>query len=300
MDSVITVIAPEAMTPALLSKTFSCLKSADFHYHAVFRMGRYATMETVLRCLKAARDLPVTIEANGLLVSSSLCSVLRDAHAKVVFLQDGYPNSTTLFANSLVLKEMGMDATFRASLDEERAETLVPWMWLDTLSNAGFTSFEYTCQPTLSPFLFRSFLSALFSYWHAEKPVEVKVPQLDAFSTIVQGGRPPRCVYRGVCDIQYAVDGDGSVYPCPLYAGNAGYRLGNVAEDTKRSLDRKRRESGFINQSLVHGQACQACPFEKWCHTGCQAQRSPVTGQLYRCASYKGLFARYRKTFPAQ
>lgn len=157
-------------------------------------MGRYATMETVLRCLKAARDLPVTIEANGLLVSSSLCSVLRDAHAKVVFLQDGYPNSTTLFANSLVLKEMGMDATFRASLDEERAETLVPWMWLDTLSNAGFTSFEYTCQPTLSPFLFRSFLSALFSYWHAEKPVEVKVPQLDAFSTIVQGD-----VHRGAC-----------------------------------------------------------------------------------------------------
>jgi radical SAM protein with 4Fe4S-binding SPASM domain len=296
LDSTITVISPEKMRPKVLQTVFSSLRSDAFTYRAVFRMGGGATIDTVLECLKAARGMDVTVEADGLAFSVGLCDLVARSGIHVIFLQDGYRTPTSLFANSLELKPFKMDVTFRASLNEERAETLVPWMWLDTLSNAGFTRFEYACQPSLSPFLFRAFLSALFSYWEAEKPMSMEIPQLDQMRDVMQGHPPSSCVFRGVCDIQYAIDADGFVYPCPLYAGNAEYRLGSVIWDTRRTIDTARREMRFIDRSLVHPRMCSVCSFERWCHDGCMRLRSPCSGAFRYCVAYKALFARFRKT----
>ena len=50
---------------------------------------------------------------------------------------------------------------------------------------------------------------------------------------------PEACDQRGICGIQYAVEADGSVYPCDFYMTDA-YRLGNLNQDRLDAVDAKR------------------------------------------------------------
>lgn len=74
------------------------------------------------------------------------------------------------------------------------------------------------------------------------------------------GYRPEACDQCGICNIQNAVEADGSVYPCDFYVLDE-YKLGNFNTDQLDSIDRKRAEIGFIERSKKLKKNCLSCPY---------------------------------------
>ena len=107
------------------------------------------------------------------------------------------------------------------------------------------------------------------------------------------GYRPEACDQCGICNIQNAVEADGSVYPCDFYVLDE-YKLGNFNTDQLDSIDRKRAEIGFIERSKKLKKNCLSCPYFSICRGGCQRNRylDMASGLYvnYFCESYKMFF----------
>ena len=107
------------------------------------------------------------------------------------------------------------------------------------------------------------------------------------------GYRPEACDQCGICNIQNAVEADGSVYPCDFYVLDE-YKLGNFNTNQLDSIDRKRAEIGFIERSKKLKKSCLSCPYFSICRGGCQRNRDlDMASGLYVnyfCESYKMFF----------
>jgi radical SAM protein with 4Fe4S-binding SPASM domain len=72
---------------------------------------------------------------------------------------------------------------------------------------------------------------------------------------------------------------DGSVYPCNLFFGNAGFLLGNILIDPFEAIWSHRALDFFRAYS---GNSCtqRSCAFHSDCHGGCPAQALMLTGDV--------------------
>lgn len=299
MRTTVTVLHPEAMEQDLLPVILPRLQSRDFSYDVVFRLGDGATLATVERCIRMMRKDSFSIEADGLSFSSDLCKLLGERNIPVTFLSQGYHDTISLFRGSLDLMGHGVKCSIRFWLDEERIATIVPWLWMDTLLNAGFSLFEFDCDPSLSPFTFRAFLVSLYHYWKTERSEGMEIPFLERFASMWQGKSSFHCIDRGICSIQYVIAPDGNVYPCPHYVFPS-FALGNITNGKKRDFDAKRRECGFLDDSLVHSDECGTCVCEPYCHGGCAHYRAPHSKRYTYCLGIKALYELFLKEMPGE
>ena len=131
---------------------------------------------------------------------------------------------------------------------------------------------------SIPPESYGQFLTELFRLW---------------YKAILLGQFPESCDQRGTCSIQYAVEADGSVYPCDFYMTDE-YRLGNFNERRLDEIDAKRREISFLERSLLLDQSCKLCTYYSLCKGGCQRNRDwnpeTKTYQNYFCQSYRMFF----------
>ena len=92
--------------------------------------------------------------------------------------------------------------------------------------------------------------------------------------------------------MQYVAEADGSVYPCDFYMLDK-WRLGNLNTDDYETLDKKRRELGFIEESAVPNAECRSCKWAVLCRGGCRRDRDFFEMGLqknYYCEAYKSFF----------
>ena len=93
-------------------------------------------------------------------------------------------------------------------------------------------------------------------------------------------GRPPEsCGMGGVCSRQYVLEADGSVYPCDFYVLDE-LRLGNLAQDSFETIEKKREELGFIAASQHIREECRSCRWGYLCRGGCRRHREPFADGL--------------------
>ena len=97
-----------------------------------------------------------------------------------------------------------------------------------------------------------------------------------------------------LCGMQHVVEADGSVYPCDFYVLDQ-YRLGNLRTDSFQEINARRKEIGFVEQSMAIDPECRACPYISICRGGCRRHR-PVNpdgslGKNIFCESYRQFFA---------
>lgn len=139
------------------------------------------------------------------------------------------------------------------------------------------------------------FLTELFCLWYKDwkKNRQPYIRQFENYIAILLGQFPESCDQRGTCSIQYAVEADGSVYPCDFYMTDE-YRLGNFNERRLDEIDAKRREISFLERSLLLDQSCKLCTYYSLCKGGCQRNRDwnpeTKTYQNYFCQSYRMFF----------
>ena len=147
---------------------------------------------------------------------------------------------------------------------------------------------------SLTPQMYGRFLIDLFELWDLDLR-QGKQPYIRMFENyigILMGQPPESCEQRGVCSFQNIVEADGSVYPCDFYVMD-GYSLGNLRTDSFQTISERRKESGFVENSLNHTEKCKSCPYFGICRGGCRRHREqPGTqaGENYFCESYKMFF----------
>lgn len=149
---------------------------------------------------------------------------------------------------------------------------------------------------SLTPKEYGLFLNRLFDLWYQDlkngKPVSIR--QFENYIEMMLGYPPEACGMSGVCGYQHVVEADGSVYPCDFYVLDP-YRLGNLLETDLEEINRRRKELGFVEESMAVAPKCKGCRFFPLCRGGCRRHR-PVAedgklGLNYFCESYEMFFA---------
>ena len=154
-------------------------------------------------------------------------------------------------------------------------------------------SHEYS----LTPARYEAFLKAQFDAWYLDMKAGRYVfnRYFENLLMLIAGQQPEACSLRGVCQAQWVVEADGSVYPCDFYALDNWY-LGNILTHSFPQLEQTRRESGFIQMSARIHEDCRSCKWLMLCRGGCRRNREPVTsdttGKNHFCSAY-GNFLEY-------
>lgn len=139
------------------------------------------------------------------------------------------------------------------------------------------------------------FLKGLFDRWAADvaRGNFIYIRQFENYVGMLLGKPAESCGMMGYCGMQYAVEADGSAYPCDFYIVDA-YRLGNFLTDDFDILDQNRARLRFVEDSAQKDKECRACPYFPLCRGGCRRDRDAGGGALGRtrfCEAYKAFFA---------
>ena len=146
---------------------------------------------------------------------------------------------------------------------------------------------------SLTPERYEVFLKTMFDEWYRDVSTGHYVYNryFENLLMIMTHQQPESCNLRGVCQAQWVIEADGSVYPCDFYALDR-WKLGDVRHNTFAEMEQARRESGFIAQSAQLPEECRRCRWLMLCRNGCRRNREPVTadeaGKNYFCAAYQG------------
>ncbi len=154
---------------------------------------------------------------------------------------------------------------------------------------------EGTQKHTLTPKLYARFIKDLFDVWYNDRVAGrfVYNRYFENLAALLLGYRPESCDMNGACSIQYAIEANGSVFPCDFYMLD-GYCIGNCSIDSLELIDENRRQLGFVEASLQLPQQCRTCGWFRFCRGGCQRNRNPAgmlnAGLNHFCESYREAF----------
>lgn len=144
---------------------------------------------------------------------------------------------------------------------------------------------------SLTPEAYGTFLIELFDLWYTDLLLgkQPYIRQFENYIAVLFGQMPESCDMRGTCGMQYVVEADGSVYPCDFYVVDQ-YRLGNMKTDSMEVMDQRRRETGFIEDSIQKEDVCESCAYREICRGGCRRTRQEEGHHQYFCPSYRMFF----------
>lgn len=148
----------------------------------------------------------------------------------------------------------------------------------------------------LSVPMYARFLKDLFDVWYEDRRAGVMVYNryFENLAGLILGLVPESCNMRGTCSIQYAIEADGSVFPCDFYMLDT-YLLGNINKNSLQEIDLVRTSHRFIERSSILAEKCHQCRWFALCRGGCYRERviaEPNKVPLNRyCEAYQEFFA---------
>lgn len=163
---------------------------------------------------------------------------------------------------------------------------------LDVLDADGKSAYSLTNEE------YKSFLVTLFGLWFNDlkNGKYISIRNIDNIMQIMLGGKPEICSLRGCCSVQFAVEGDGSVYPCDFYVLDE-YKIGDVYKDSFADMVSSDNCRSFLENSFAVPQKCKACECFAICRNGCRRERLPAPGgeSINRfCEATKGFYSECR------
>ncbi len=140
---------------------------------------------------------------------------------------------------------------------------------------------------SLTPELYAHFLKTLFDAWYEDRKREtfVYIRYFENLAALLLRRFPESCDMNGVCSPQFAIESDGSVYPCDFYMLDA-FKLGNLHVHSFEQIEQTRKESGFVERSMILNERCQKCEVAYYCSGGCRRLRDE-SGMHYYCEAYR-------------
>lgn len=317
-------IMTEEVLKAVIQKT---LAYAEKECTIAFQGGEptLAGLDFFRKCLQLEKDCNIhkvrishVLQTNGFLLDEEWCGFLAENKFLTglsvdgikathdVYRKDAFGNDTyfhTLNAARL-LKNAGAEFNVLTVVNSKTAARIN--RIYENYKKQGFVWQQYIAcldpirpdegnqEYSLTPAAYGQFLIDLFRLWALdfEQGKQPFIRQFENYIGILLGKYPEACEQRGICGCQNVIEADGSVYPCDFYVLDE-YRLGNLTKDSFDLIEERRKETGFVSQSLNHTEKCRKCRYFPVCRGGCRRHREQpgtVWGENYFCESYKIFF----------
>lgn len=301
------VIIKRVMEEQVLSCCFAfqggepLLRGLDFY--------RWFT-ETVRSCNKKNRKVSYAVQTNGIHLNEEWAEFFRRNHFLVGISLDGPAE---------IHNQMRIDGDGKGTYGKVRSACSlltrygVPYNILCVVTSAsaryGMKIYEYCkkqefshiqfipcMEPSgkergayaLSDQAFESFLKTIFDLWFQDfqKGKYISIRHIDNYLAILAGEVPELCTMKERCSCQFAVEADGSVYPCDFYMTDE-WCLGNIKDHSWEEMRSGETAEKFIAGSAL-GETCLGCEWRLVCKGGCRRDREE--GKNIFCQSYKGFF----------
>lgn len=138
------------------------------------------------------------------------------------------------------------------------------------------------------------FLNKLFDLWYKDfaSGVSIDIRQFSNFAQMAAGFPPEECGMCGKYTSYFAVESDGSVYPCDFYTQDK-IKLG-VISDGFNNLFNCKKSVEFMESSLDKPEKCLKCKYYYLCRGGGRRWRDMNDDTMlslnYLCEGYKLFF----------
>ena len=229
-------------------------------------------------------------QTNGYLLDDEWCAFFKENHFLVGLSLDSIRETNDIYRHAAVcgsvfehifgaarlLQKHGVDFNILTVVTGNTAAHITEIYEFYRRNGLGYQQYIACLDPleephgqnpyALSPKQYGEFLITLFHLWYKDwkKGRQPYIRQFENYIGILMGYRPEACDQCGICNIQNAVEADGSVYPCDFYVLDE-YKLGNFNTDQLDTIDRKRIEIGFIERSKKLKKSCLSCPYFSIC-----------------------------------
>ncbi len=166
----------------------------------------------------------------------------------------------------------------------------IPFSLLPLL-NAGNTR-DNLDELSLLPSDYLKAWTMMYDIWLEANPY-VYVTNFVHETRAVLAGRPYMCTGLANCaDSTFAVEPDGSVYPCGSLTANPELRYGSLMENTLQEVMTSNVALGLRNRT--HASDCLECKWFHTCHGGCMSRAHKYKGTVhvkdYFCDALFGIY----------
>lgn len=289
-----------------------CLAGLPFYEKAVTYQNAYN---------QKGLTIQNTIQTNGLLLDDTWAAFLHQNHFLVGLSLDGTQSVhdrnrvdrqgrgtfTRVMATVDLLRKYDVDFNICSVLTKQtanhieevyqffKAQGCTYLQFIPCMDAPGQEKMSYS----LTPALYGKALCKLFDLWYKDfmdgSPVEIRM--FSNLAQIAAGFAPEECGMCGKCNTYFAVESDGSVYPCDFYTHDVD-KLGTLA-DGFQVLYNSPKSTEFMESSVPKPQKCTACPYFYLCRGGCRNWRPVLPdgslGVHKLCTGYQIFFAHCEK-----
>ena len=263
-----------------------------------------------------------TIQTNGLLIDDAWAKFLAENHFLVGLSLDGprklhdcYRKDTegngtferlmetvNLFVRyrvdynvvSVITNETAKKASFLYKFWKRNGFPFIQFIPCMDEEHRRIPDAEKSCF-AVEPVQYGRFLCEIFDLWYADfkQGTAMDIRMFSNLAQIAAGFQAEECGLNGCCNCYFAVEGDGSVYPCDFYCMDE-WKLGTVA-DGFAFLFASDKSKEFMLTSHHVAEKCKICPYFTLCRGGCRRWRESLLNEKLPvnklCPAYELFFA---------
>ena len=122
--------------------------------------------------------------------------------------------------------------------------------------------------------IYEKFLKELFLLWYNDfiKGTYISIRFFDNLVNFHLGKDAEQCGMNGLCNGQFVIEGDGTVFPCDFYCVD-NWKIGNINEMSFEELFKSENMQNFIKTSFHNSEKCKSCEVYYLCRGGCRRDR---------------------------
>lgn len=275
-------------------------------------------VESVQRLNAARCKVTYCIQTNGLALNESWIAFLAEYHFLVGLSVDGDKTIHDEFRvdvsgkgtwgriqkNLSLLQRAGVDCNLLCVVTRRCARSAV--RVYNALKKTGIRYLQFIpCLDSideapglhswsLRPDDYGNFLCALFDEWYRDwkSGQYTSIRLFDDYVYLAMGQPASTCATCGSCGGYFAIEADGSVYPCDFYVLD-DWKLGTLQACTFSQLQESENMQRFLMRGHTLPTSCKDCKWLALCHGGCQRNRIFLDDEVqnYFCPAFQRFFS---------
>jgi uncharacterized protein len=174
----------------------------------------------------------------------------------------------------------------------DKAEQIFDFFVKNNLKRITFLP-HVSKQSWLSPEEYATFMTKIFDLWFERDDPDIHIRELENIMHELLGGQAELCEFNGCCGSYLAIDYHGNVYLCDLFIGDDSMKVGNILNESLKSIIDSNKTLEKVNRKVKIHNDCTDCEYLRICKGGCLYRRCLIRGipsdKDFYCESRKAI-----------